>query len=495
MKANLDILQHYLESRAIVDRRYSALMTDTNGVVKSLAGYRSETGLTRPVVGAPLHQFHPVFAGIFPMGEKTLILPNIETHPGSWWDIHLVNAGKLVWVIMEDKTPTVNGMRASLQDRNLDALAESSAPPVKMARILGHLGYAVLDFKGNAHFSPTISWPEWTSHFFPAPQQRFSQEDLIRMFPYLEVFIDQRETAVMKPVASEIWTQQNAQQSEWHFRAWWIPSMDSWSLVIRKLEEEESQSGLIQKARMVHLEKEEVQKSERLARELVQTRNQFVSIVSHDLRSPFISIISALDYLFEDPSFTGSIGDEHSEFLGYIHEESKRLLDYLEKLLNWTRLDTGKLVPVIRRVSLAEILKLTMTQFEARLKEKEIRFEHNITDDFQLDADPTLFSQVINNLLGNAIKFTPRGGRIRFLAGTEGGIQVLRLTDNGVGIPKEKQEVLFLEYEKYYTFGTEGEKGTGLGLSICKKILDAHGYSIRVISEEGEGTEMRIILG
>jgi len=493
MKADLEILQRYLETRAISDKKYATLLTDAQGTVKSLAGYTAETALTRPVPGQNLALFHPLFEGLFPLREKNLILPNVETHPDAWYDIHLVSAGSLIWVIFEDKSEVVAQMRPSLQERNAAGRFRGNLMPAEMAFLLSELGFAVLENQGNGQYRLTGAWPAWAVQFFGEGTFRFSTDDLIRIFPYLEVFLDMREGAVIRPLASDIWTQQSA-NTELHLKAWWIRSKQSWYLILKKLDDTESQTDLIQRARMMNLDKEEILRSEELARQLVQTKNQFVSIVSHDLRSPFISIISALDYLFEDPAFTAHLGDEHAEFLQYIHDESKRLLDYLEKLLNWTRLDTGRLTPIIQTVNLMDIWRLTMTQFEARLREKEIRLEHNIPAEYPFEADPTLFSQVINNLLGNAVKFTPRGGNIRLLADELNGKIVLRLIDSGVGIPKEKLEVLFREYEKYYTYGTDGEKGTGLGLSICKKILDAHGYGIEVISSPGEGTEMRINL-
>ena len=112
----------------------------------------------------------------------------------------------------------------------------------------------------------------------------------------------------------------------------------------------------------------------------------------------------------------------------------------------------------------------------------------------RIKADPTLFSQVINNLVGNAIKFTPRGGTLSFRAIEGPSGLTLTVADTGVGIPPDKQDKLFLEYEKHFTYGTEGEKGTGIGLSIVKKIVEVHGGTIRCESQPGEGTQMIITL-
>lgn len=494
MKRNLDLLNRYLESRGIMNRSYATLLADAEGRIKSLAGLNADIGLVSPTVGSMLPEVHPVFEKLFPLKEESLVLPNVETHPDVYWDIHLLKAGPLTWVIFEDKSKQVEKLKPGIQARNEVILKSEPTRLPAANHLLKGLRYLVLENSGNGTYRVLEPSPDWATLFLTEEQSRFTEEELITIFPYLEVFTDRRDEARNRPVISDLWSQSDTDQNEYDFRAWWLYERDSFFLLIKQFGEKDMQHDLIQKARTVSLEKEEVVKSEQLARQLIQTKNQFVSIVSHDLRSPFISIISALDFLFEDPEFTAKNSDEHNEFLGYIHEESKRLLDYLEKLLNWTRLDTGKLQPQLQEVNLQALWKLSRNQFEQRVADKEIQLESSIPANFLLQADPTLFSQVINNLVGNAIKFTPRNGTIRLQAAENGEQKIIRVTDTGVGIPKEKQDTLFKEHEKYYTYGTEGEKGTGLGLAICKKICDAHGFRISCHSEEGEGTEMRIVM-
>lgn len=346
--------------------------------------------------------------------------------------------------------------------------------PSPLEQIFSELGYAMFRYTHPRSFQPLGFLPHWTRPLIAVPTNRITTDALIELFPGLDGFIDSHPPSGSGIVNSEIWTQTNGNLPENRFRAWWINHTGSYLLVIKKLDKTES---------------------DLLVKQLIQTKNQFVSIVSHDLRSPFMSIISALDFLFEDPSFVKHLNQEHSEFLRYIREESKHLLDYLEKLLDLTRLDTGKLQPQIQSINLIDIWKLSRARYESRIAEKNIEVEDSVPVDFMMNADPTLFSQVVNNLLGNAIKFTPRGGTIRFLVNNGSVPATISLIDSGIGIPLVKQNTLFQEYETYYSHGTEGEKGTGLGLSICKKILDLHGYTITCHSEEEKGTEMRISLG
>ena len=494
MKNKLDSLQNYLHTQGIALRKYSTILTDRSGIVKSLAGFTMDVGLFRPAVGSPLSDFHPVFLGLFPMTEPVLVLPNIETHPGCFRDIHLLLNDPMVWVILEEKTDIVNQFRPGLQNHNERQLLLETAVDSPVNQIFATLGYLALRETSPLVFQSLKPWPAWAYLVFPPERSRFQYSDLTDAFPYLEVFSDMKPGPGAASAASDIWTTVTGHTGEHHFRAWWIRSDQHQYLVIKQLAESEANREIIQKARNAHLEIEAIAKSEQLARKLVQVKDQFVSIVSHDLRSPFISIISALDFLFEDPSFSGSLSAEQNEFLQYIHEECKRLLDYLDKLLNWTRLDTGKLQAQIQNVTLESIWKLTPAQFEQRLAEKDIRLDVTIPEGFRINADPTLFSQVINNLLGNAIKFTPRGGTITFTASESNGVRTIILADTGVGIPKDKQDKLFQEHEKHFTYGTEGEKGTGIGLSICRKIVEVHGYRIHCESEVNRGTQMVITI-
>jgi signal transduction histidine kinase len=492
MRNRLDVLQDYLISQGISGKEYSTILTDRNGVVKSLAGFNMDVGLFRPTPGTPLSNFHPVFEGLFPLNEASLLLPNVETHPGFFRDIHLLRCDPTVWVILEDKTDVVNQFRPGLQEHNARSLMIESAIDSPVNQLFSTLGYLVLRETSPGNFQSQKPWPSWAYHMLSPGQTRFGFQEIAQVFPYLEVFADKRPGPGTPSLGSDIWTSSIGASGDRHFRAWWIRTDHHNYLVIKALEENEAHQEIIQKARTAHLEAEAISRSEQMARKLVQVKDQFVSIVSHDLRSPFISIISALDFLFEDPGFSASLTEEQNEFLTYIHEECRRLLDYLDKLLNWTRLDTGKLQPVLQDMNLGELIRLTRGQFDQRLSDKEIRFEVDIPGDFHLNADPTLFSQVINNLVGNAIKFTPRGGSIGIKVFENEDGKTIVISDTGVGIPKEKQETLFREYEKHFTYGTEGEKGTGIGLSIVRKIVEVHGFSIECDSEEGKGTRMII---
>lgn len=501
MKSNrLGILQKYIEEQGLDQKNNNAILADFTGKIISLAGFSYNLGLIKPLQGSNLADFHPVFEGIFPFNEKLLLIPNIETQPDVFWDIHILQGNRLCWVIFEEKTEIVNQLRPGLQKRNLQNLFQEGIKTNDnlASKALGFLDILVLKQRAQGEWDQIGEAPYWFTDFFSKTHAGINREDITSAFPFLDSFFDDENFEGYSDFYSGIWSE-NKRDIEYHFRAQTKSNIDSKFLIIKKLHPEyEVNKELIQHARNQVLAYEELKKSASLALELNKIKEQFISIISHDLRSPFISIISALDFLFEDPAFTEPIEEEHREFLDYIHEDSKRVLDYLEKLLDWTRLDTGKLQPVIQRVDFQKLVKLSYAQFEQRLKEKEITLELDIENDFNFKADPTLFSQVINNLIGNAIKFTPRKGRIIIKAliiktGDVTGKEI-RIKDSGIGIPPDKLNSLFKEYEKHYTYGTEGEKGSGFGLSITKKILDVHNFSISCISELEKGSEFIIVL-
>jgi signal transduction histidine kinase len=491
----LAFLQKYIDKQGLDKKKNSAILCDSTGRIISLAGFSYDIGLIKPVAGSNIADFHPVFVGLFPFSDDLLVLPNIETQPGVFWDIHLLQGNKLCWIIFEEKTEIVERFKPGIQERNKKNLArESFVSNGSEGTIIGLLDILVMKLRTGGEWERIGVAPRWYPEFFTTSPLILSNEKIIRVYPFLEEFIKESISKDNDQSFSGIWSE-SVENIEYHFRAQMIKSSPYTFFVIRKLHPElEVQQNIYQHAREQFLAYEELKKSAELAMELNHTKEQFISIISHDLRSPFISIISALDFLFEDPVFNKNILPEHREFLDYIHEDSKRLLDYLEKLLDWTRLDTGKLQPAIQRVDLNDIVRLSLSQFEKRVNDKEIKLTAKIPKNFYFEADTTLFSQVINNLIGNAIKFTPRGGEISIIAKDDNFGKTITIKDTGVGIPENKKDSLFKEYEKHYTYGTEGEKGSGIGLSITKKILDVHNYSIRCESQLQKGTEFIISL-
>lgn len=229
-------------------------------------------------------------------------------------------------------------------------------------------------------------------------------------------------------------------------------------------------------------------------KKMIQLKDQFVSIVSHDVRSSLSAIMLYSQVFMEKAELRENLSEKQMKLLSNMFDETGRLTDYLNKLLNLAYIESGKLELERDNVELAQIVGESIKVYFTRAKEKRLKLETDIPDDIIVDVDRTLFIQVINNLISNAIKFTPSGGRITLSAQQEEESIVLKISDSGVGMTREELNSLFSEFKKHYSRGTEGETGTGLGLSICRKIVTAHGFRIDVQSQKGMGTEFSIVI-
>jgi len=216
-------------------------------------------------------------------------------------------------------------------------------------------------------------------------------------------------------------------------------------------------------------------------------KDRFISIISHDLRSPFSSIIGYSNYLLENENISN---DKKREYLNYISESAGTTLNLVNSLLEWTRLQTGRIKFEPSKINISEIFSKASEMLNGAAFEKNISIVSGYENEIFVKADKELVLQVIINLVSNAIKFTNPGGKITITAKpqSEENKYLFAISDNGVGILKENLEKLFKIDEKFTSRGTKGEKGTGLGLSLCKDIINKHNGKIWVESEPGKGS-------
>jgi signal transduction histidine kinase len=167
-------------------------------------------------------------------------------------------------------------------------------------------------------------------------------------------------------------------------------------------------------------------------------------------------------------------------------------LDYSDNLHQISKLDSRKIQLSIRPVNVLVMCWNVKMLFEHILEKKQIHLQIDVNDDIQIMADELLLTKALNNLVDNAVKFTPRGGNIVIRAGKINQQTYISVCDTGVGIMPEILSQLFSQINHPHTSGTNGERGLGLGLTICKKIMDAHGFSIEVKSDTNLGTQVTI---
>ncbi len=232
---------------------------------------------------------------------------------------------------------------------------------------------------------------------------------------------------------------------------------------------------------------EDLRESEARLNELNATKDKFFSIIAHDLKSPFNTIMGFSDLLAEqvqEKNFEGIL-----EYAGIIQDSSKRAMDLLINLLEWSRSQTGKMEFRPEPIKIVELINGVTALLNDSANQKSISISVNSPQNSLLFADKPMISTILRNLISNAVKFTNPGGKI--LISTEQNHLELRvtITDNGVGMKKETVEKLFRIDTSYSTKGTQNEQGTGLGLILCKEFVEKHGGKIWGESEPGIGSK------
>jgi two-component system sensor histidine kinase/response regulator len=234
-----------------------------------------------------------------------------------------------------------------------------------------------------------------------------------------------------------------------------------------------------------------LKKEEDHLREMISQREEFVRIISHDLRSPFIAINGFAELLLLDEN----LNTDQKKSLKLIIDSVEYSQEYFNKLLSWANLERNEIELNKRELNLERIVRSSLRFHERKAEKKGIQLIVSIDPSHTAMGDEIYFRQVIENLLSNAIKFTPRGGTINCITQIDSTNKRLVISDSGIGLPEDIQlSDLFLKKNVQSRRGTDNEKGTGIGLSICKKILDAHGFSIAYQRNSAGGSDFIIIL-
>ena len=248
--------------------------------------------------------------------------------------------------------------------------------------------------------------------------------------------------------------------------------------------EEQSEKLQIQATRLLHANQELKQAN--------STKDKLFSLIAHDLKDPFNTILGFTDLLAKDYNKINE--DQKIKIITMIRVSSGRIHELLENLLKWARTQTG-IMQVNKKVfRIHDAVNTIVTVFQHTLHEKQISIQLDIMEDLEIYADEDIISTIIRNLLNNAIKFTPKGGKITIGAQQKRGKVIVSVTDTGIGIPEFMLKTLFSTVNYEIQRGTDGEKGSGLGLKICKEFAEIHGGKISVQSEEGKGSTFRLTI-
>lgn len=220
---------------------------------------------------------------------------------------------------------------------------------------------------------------------------------------------------------------------------------------------------------------------------LGRNKDRFFSIIAHDLRSPFNSVLGLSEYISE--SMEELDKEDVLKFNNMIYSSSKSLYNLLENLLDWSKAQIGQLKFLPEKVNLYSVAENELEILKIIAKNKNISVLSNIPLDSIGYFDKDMISTVIRNITNNAIKFTPEGGQIKIEAYSTEKELIMSIDDSGIGISEENLSKIFSSDKQFTTHGTNGEKGTGLGLAICKEFLMLHNGNIQVSSTLGKGTK------
>jgi PAS domain S-box-containing protein len=224
--------------------------------------------------------------------------------------------------------------------------------------------------------------------------------------------------------------------------------------------------------------------------ELDRLKNEFIGVVSHELRTPLASILGYVEMLREE----GVSGPDAGQYAEVIERNAQRLLRLVGDLQFLSQIQSGKLTMEFRSADLADIAACAVEDSRPEAERKHIDLTLSATALPRLSVDPTRIAQLLGNLLSNALKFTPDGGRVEVRLGREGGQAVLAVADTGVGIPAADRERIFERFFRTAIARRQAIQGTGLGLTITKAIVEAHNGTITVDGDEGRGSTFTVCL-
>ncbi len=231
---------------------------------------------------------------------------------------------------------------------------------------------------------------------------------------------------------------------------------------------------------------------ERLLDEMNRSKDKMFSILSHDLRNPFSSLIGFSEHIITN--FDSLESEQIRNFVSIIHNSAENSFALLENLLDWSRAQRGKIEWQPETLPLEKVVRLAIDQVSTTAEKKEIMILNNINASLVAYFDPNMIGTVIRNLVSNAIKFSHRGSKIVIEAKIENNLIVVSVVDNGKGIPSGNIDKIFSIGHLESEYGTENEPGTGLGLSLCKEFVGINKGQIWVESEEGVGSTFSFTL-
>jgi signal transduction histidine kinase/HAMP domain-containing protein len=221
-------------------------------------------------------------------------------------------------------------------------------------------------------------------------------------------------------------------------------------------------------------------------------KSKVMSAVSHEMRNPLNSILGFTALVLGAPGST--LNEKQRRQLGHVQTSANNMLGLVNNYLDLARVRSGAIAFQYETVKVGPLLADLLTSLQPMATEKKIVIRSSINSDAEARVDPTRVRQIAGNLLSNAVKFTPAGGCVTLRARSDKDWLRITVSDNGVGIQKGQQKLLFTEFSKIEAGAMSGSKGTGLGLTVTMAYLSAMGGQMRVYSRPGRGSTFAILL-
>ncbi|MFW6327008.1 MAG: sensor histidine kinase [Bacteroidota bacterium] len=262
--------------------------------------------------------------------------------------------------------------------------------------------------------------------------------------------------------------------------------------VLKHVEEElkSAQTELSLKIEKENIGAEELvvalKKQNKQLRKLNETKDKFISIIAHDLRSPFNSIIGFSSLLYQR-IYTKQYDDAERISKIIIHSANSAM-ELLKDLMEWALVQTGNMEIKPEYINVLKVVTQVKSLYADVIAQKGITADFKVSPEINVYADEEMLSVVLRNLISNAVKFTEAGGRITVSAEKVSDQALISVADTGIGIPDNQLEELFHIGKSFKRSGTEKEGGTGMGLTLCKEFIEKHGGKIWVESQECVGS-------
>ena len=229
-------------------------------------------------------------------------------------------------------------------------------------------------------------------------------------------------------------------------------------------------------------------------KQLAQAKTEFVSLASHQLRTPVSTIKWYTDMLVSGE--LGELSEKQKEYMGILHKVNEEMIDLIDTLLNVSRIEIGSLRPELKPTNAKELAESVLVELSSQIEEKNLVINKQYGGNLEnIKSDPKLLRIVMQNLLSNAVKYTPKGGAVAITFKDSVFSKSISVSDTGIGIPKSDQGKIFTKMFRASNAGNmTGGQGTGLGLYLVKSIMEKMDGNIEFSSEENKGSVFTIKL-